>query len=77
MVISGQCRSHKIFSSVKAKMEANRGQGLDNVWIAAVENVKKSTLSEELAHNVQHSQCKKDCCNMVFLPSQQVTNSKI
>ena len=71
---SGHCKSHRIYAFVKSRMENERGQGPENIWIKAVENVKISTLAKEFSHNVQNSQSKKECCRLVWLPSQQVAN---
>ena len=74
LVASGQCKSHRIYAHVKAKIEAQRGQGSDNVWIKAVNNVKKSSLANVFTQNVRNSQCSKECCSIVWTSSQQVPN---
>ena len=74
LVASGQCRKHKIYARVKSKMEAAREQGTENIWSKAVNNVKKLTVANELSHYVSNSHCSKECCYMVWLPSQQVAN---
>ena len=71
---SGHCKLHRIYAYMKSKFEAERGQGPENIWIKAEENVKKSNLAKELSHNVLNSQCRKECCSMDWLPSQQVAN---
>ena len=59
-----QCKSHRIYARVKAKMEADKGEGAENFWIKAV-NISK---------NLRKNNCLKECCSMSWLPSQQVTN---
>jgi hypothetical protein len=60
---SKQCKSHRIYARVKAKMEAALGEGVENSWIRAVDITK----------NLRQSKCLKECCSMGWLPSQQVT----
>ena len=61
---SKQCKSHRIYARMKAKMEAARGEGVENPWIRAV-NISK---------NLRQSKCLKECCSLgSWLPAQQVT----
>ena len=73
LVASGQCKSHRKYARVKSKMAAAREQGPDNIWIEAVKNEKKISLANDFSHKVRRSQCNKDCCSMIWSPSQQVT----
>jgi hypothetical protein len=71
LVASGQCKPHRLYACVKAKMETAKNP--ENIWIEAVHNVRRKKALVELSHNVRNSQCSKDCCRMVWLPSEQVT----
>jgi hypothetical protein len=64
----GQCKSHKCYAKMKAKM--TRGQGRENVWIKAVKNLAAGDFSPVLRKRL----CPKECCSMIWLPSQQVAN---
>jgi hypothetical protein len=47
---------------MKSKMEAARGEGVENSWIRAT-NIMK---------NKRYIKCSKECCSMGWLPYQQV-----
>ena len=57
-----QCKGHRIYARVKSKMAAATGEGKENSWIRAVDNMK----------NLKASNCLKECCRLRWLPSQQV-----
>ena len=56
-----QCRKHRIFARVKAKMEASKGKGEENEFIKAV-IVERIKSTEDFARTVINKTCKKDCC---------------
>jgi hypothetical protein len=62
---SKQCKGHRFYGRMKSKMEAAMGEGEENSWVKAVNNMKR----------VRQSQCLKECCSLEWLPSQQVTKA--
>ena len=57
-----QCRKHRLFARVKAKMEASKGEGEENGFIKAV-NAEKIKSNEDFSRKVINKTCKKDCCD--------------
>ena len=62
LVPGQQCKNHRIFARVKAKMEANKGEGEENGFIKAV-IAEKMKSNEDFSRTVINKKCRKDCCN--------------
>ena len=62
LVPGQQCKNHRIFARVKAKMEANKGEGEQNDFIKAV-IAEKVNFNEEFSKSVINKRCRKDCCD--------------
>ena len=77
LAFSGQCKSHKLYTRVKARMEAARGEDKENIWIRTADAMKKAAMTKELNHNARNSECKKECCSTVWTPSQQVAHYQV
>ena len=61
---SKQCKSHRFYARMKSKMETSKGEGEDNSWISAVDNMKNVR---------QNNQCVKECCRVGLLQFHEVT----
>ena len=57
-----QCKKHRIYARVKAKIEASNGEGEENAFIKAV-TAEKMNSNEDFSLKVKKQKCRKDCCD--------------